>query len=239
MHRHPQIAKYCESNIFHPVPLPHVVGIARRRRVQAVRTTMNERTKKLPLANGSPMKKKTVSLVGRPYPLEEHVLLQAGQLYFLLPKTWTLNVVVSEDTLETWTCMKDRWNAPLRLNKNGDVECFTANTKDCVVTRKRACSNLLSVIKKISSGKKHVLTCGGDHMTKWHVSGYDSPVHWCHEARAAFLKAKTGTITCSRTGKVLASGRFVVKYPQYFKVTHTTPAFQAALCSLSTTRRTL
>lgn len=181
---------------------------------------------------------KTISLMGHA-PLDKHVMLQMNKLFFLLPAQWQLDVRVNDATFEMWMCVNDNWNAPIRLNADGDVECYASDGKGCIVTRKRGCPSLLKMVETVESrtskdrADKNVLTCGTDHMRKWGVSGYDSPVHWCHRARSAFLQGKTATIICTSTGEVLGKGRFVKKYPQYFKLTSTTPAFRCAMARLS------
>ena len=103
-------------------------------------------------------------------------------------------------------CVNENWNAPIRLNADGDVQCYATNGKDCIVTRKRGCPSLLKIVERVESQtskdrvprRRNVLTCGTDHMRKY-------PVHWCHHARSALLQGKTATVICTSTGQVLGS----------------------------------
>jgi len=75
------------------------------------------------------------------------------------------------------------WNsthldAPLRINENGDVECYSNNGIHCTW---HACYQNQHYIKYVGTNRRSA--CGIDHARKRGPStGYDSTNHWCHIA---------------------------------------------------------
>lgn len=108
------------------------------------------------------------------------------------------------DVRQEWSC-GEGLNCPLRMNTDGDVQCFSLNGKDCVVSHPRACGQVLQSLEH----SEHVnpLTCGSEHLRKWGITGYEDPNHWCHANRNKFVTGHACTLYDTLTDKTLAEGR--------------------------------
>lgn len=83
-----------------------------------------------------------------------------------------------------WNCL-DGFGVPMRLNKNGDVECASVDGVNCLWSEKCNMSTL--------PAKLNPLSCGAGHKSAHGESGYNNPVHWCNKVFKT-LKSKNTPI---------------------------------------------
>ncbi len=74
-----------------------------------------------------------------------------------------------------WKCVGDN-DAPLSKNSAGDIQCMSADGKNCVSGK--CTDNILSPPSPIKP-----LVCGDEHKKQWGITGYDKPDHWCSLAK--------------------------------------------------------
>lgn len=61
-----------------------------------------------------------------------------------------------------------------RLEAGGDISCYSENGHDCKAG-------------PVNVDRAQPLTCGAMVQREWHISGYESPDHWCNRAYAALF----------------------------------------------------
>jgi hypothetical protein len=110
-----------------------------------------------------------------------HPINTTNQTYTWFPPNPEVKVDVAEDakykSKETpWKCMNG-WGAPMRKNKDGDVECMSTNHHDCLWGG--PCGSLVQAPPRNTDP----LTCGAMHAREWGGPGYDNGGHWCAIAR--------------------------------------------------------
>jgi hypothetical protein len=73
---------------------------------------------------------------------------------------------------------------PIRLNENGDIECFSTNARDCAwgITTLDQCKQ--TIADNIENLKP--LVCGAPHQAIYSITGYDDPDHWCSQGRVYY-----------------------------------------------------
>ncbi|KDO26043.1 hypothetical protein SPRG_08696 [Saprolegnia parasitica CBS 223.65] len=97
----------------------------------------------------------------------------------LLSATLLATAAATEPT--AWRCLQGI-NTPVALTSSGDVACLSVDGVNCQWTASAsACldraRSLPSVIKP--------LVCGLAHKVHWGITGYDTPAHWCAQAKLA------------------------------------------------------
>jgi hypothetical protein len=82
-----------------------------------------------------------------------------------------------------WRCVAGvRDVVPVRLNKEGDIECMAENGQDCMWRPDfRMCNALASA----PLGNLQPLACGRMHEVVKGGTGYTDPDHWCYRGRQA------------------------------------------------------
>ena len=97
------------------------------------------------------------------------------------------DVVQRDDTKlhgSNWKCIEGV-NSPVRYYNN-NIECLSSNNKDCITAvDQKGCEELL---EKYSDGSldKTSLSCGQEYKSKYGLTGYDEPNHWCFTAKNTF-----------------------------------------------------
>ena len=85
-------------------------------------------------------------------------------------------------TLPTpWSCLRHDWNkkwAPLRRNRERDIECLSEDSANCMWTDDQAsCKSRLAACNLPAA---RPLTCGDAHKKVYGVLGYEQTFHWCY-----------------------------------------------------------
>lgn len=90
--------------------------------------------------------------------------------------TWWQSHVDHFDS-SPWICRQPSTGqfVAVRKNTDGDLECMSADGKNCMWTGNMdACSNSLT------TKSPQPLTCGKNHKAAYGVTGYDTILHWCN-----------------------------------------------------------
>lgn len=81
-----------------------------------------------------------------------------------------------------WECTSSI-PTPTRRNAAGDIECMSSDARNCLWSANVSkCKESLTNIYTALNGKS--LSCGEQHKAQWGGTGYESPTHWCSQARA-------------------------------------------------------
>ena len=75
-----------------------------------------------------------------------------------------------------WQCIPP-YHTPVRRNARGDVECMSANAKDCMWSSSEAGCNMARIAN--ANKKLRPLECGEMHRQRYGSPGYEKPTHWC------------------------------------------------------------
>ena len=136
-----------------------------------------------------------------------------------------IEVDVSPST--PWQCLNNI-NVPVRMNEEGDVECYSKSNRHCMWG---ACNDALLI-----DANTHVstsLSCGAEHKEKWRITGY-AGTHWCNRGRNILSKSTSNlnikvhgeiqeTSGASKWGfsrfSVVSGGRDIGSEQPVFKVT--------------------
>ncbi|ETV89962.1 hypothetical protein H310_15199, partial [Aphanomyces invadans] len=99
-----------------------------------------------------------------------------------------------------WKCLPSVGSTPFSIAKDGNVQCWSDNGRDCAWSAD--CKSL------VASGAqpKMPLVCGCMHKDVYGMTGYDQPTHWCSTAKQ-LLGATPPTESCAckfKTGDVIA-----------------------------------
>jgi hypothetical protein len=81
-----------------------------------------------------------------------------------------------------WRCGVAGYQAPMRINNNGNVECMSTNSRDCLwMGNTRDCVNQVSARAAHAATRSQIrpLECGEMHRQQWGGRGDDNPGHWC------------------------------------------------------------
>jgi cell division protein FtsN len=78
-----------------------------------------------------------------------------------------------------WKCVKG-YNAPMRKDTKGDVQCMSNNHKDCTWKENEAQCQAVAATPVVPLDP---LTCGDGHKAAWGSPGYDNPDHWCSKVK--------------------------------------------------------
>jgi hypothetical protein len=79
-----------------------------------------------------------------------------------------------------WTCVPG-FDYPVSLNENGDVQCMSADAKNCIPG---------GCMTKLASPPSPIkpLVCGEPHKAIYGTTGYDSAGHWCNTTQSGLLR---------------------------------------------------
>ena len=140
-----------------------------------------------------------------------------------------VEVDVSKET--KWQCV-DSINVPVRMNKYGDLECYSQSNKHCMWG---ACSDAANV--NAATHQETSLSCGAEHKEKWGKSGYQHKDHWCNKGRKFLSTQSTTSLKVSVSGtikdtsgsarwgvsriNIVSGGRDIGNEQPVFKVTST------------------
>jgi cell division protein FtsN len=78
-----------------------------------------------------------------------------------------------------WKCVKG-YNAPMRKDTKGDVQCMSNNHKDCTWKESPDQCQAVAATPVVPLDP---LTCGDGHKAAWGSPGYDNPDHWCSKVK--------------------------------------------------------
>jgi cytoskeletal protein RodZ len=82
-------------------------------------------------------------------------------------------------TATPWKCVQG-FNAPMRKDARGDVQCMSNNHKDCTW---KADPAQCQAVAATPVQPLDPLTCGEGHKAAWGSPGYDNPDHWCSQVK--------------------------------------------------------
>lgn len=82
-----------------------------------------------------------------------------------------------------WVCLNNI-NVPVRINSQGDVECMSQNSRDCLW--KQTANDCQAILSSPPNDIKP-LACGAMHQKEWGATGYHDAGHWCSRAKFALV----------------------------------------------------
>ena len=135
-------------------------------------------------------------------------------IYFLYNKHENINNLQPTN----WSCDNGGYNAPMRVNSAGDIECMGPNNRDCFWK-----ANAEECKKTITDTKPEdikPLACGEMSLRVWGGTGYDTPGHWCSDM-AKFMTAKQekeAKIKAEQEAKIKAEQEAKIKAEQEAKI---------------------
>lgn len=116
------------------------------------------------------------------------------------------------DAGKEWTCLKG-WNVPIRINEDGDAECWSIDGEACAWQKDQdSCLALINPVpptppppafleegkpSTYSSSTPTTLSCGVQHEHIYGYTGYNYNWHWCHVSRLALGNARDKCFTYS------------------------------------------
>lgn len=93
-----------------------------------------------------------------------------------------LSTKLNSDLPTPWVCGIDGMNAPIRVNKNKDIECMSLNNKDCLWRPDiKSCQD---TIKTTDTSLIKPLDCGPMYQQVYNQNGYSGG--WCKTSALAY-----------------------------------------------------
>lgn len=107
--------------------------------------------------------------------MSQIIIITAILLAIICITTWWQSRVDDFAAITPWLCRPFNGQfLGVRKNADGDVQCMSADSKNCMwTTSMNACNTSLS------TQAPQPLTCGKEHKAAYGATGYDSD-HWCN-----------------------------------------------------------